>query len=244
MSKVKQQSTKQTGGQQQQTIGEFLKKHGREIWSLYPFREKKIVSYYFITKKSYPNVNMPKFGGHLQQPFTDKNADDIQHIMQCPMELESLRAFLSQNCNVTQFDDLTWRDILRHFQRFCDNRKRAVKGADAGDTKKVKWDDKDTNYMANSDAIVQFTKSKCSLSKLSTTLKPNGEIRYMRKPGLGCRVHIGDFRLWAEQKYPKLFIPEKEKQELLDETLSEREQEKSKDKNYIKLANKIAGDDQ
>jgi hypothetical protein len=114
---------------------------------------------------------------------------------------------------------------------------------DKPQSKQVPWDVKNPDYMQGSEAIVLYTKSKCSLTKLSNNLKPNGTIHYMRKPGSGCRVHIGDFRLWAEKEYP--ILPDRKRQEIADEILLEREQtrgEIDKDKNYLRLAKKIAGD--
>ncbi len=92
-----------------------LKKELFEIWPMYPFREGKIKAYYS------PGEG-PRYGA--TSPLTDKQIADIENVIRCPLELSALRAFLEQNCNVTQLESLTWRDILRHFQRYyADNHK-------------------------------------------------------------------------------------------------------------------------
>ena len=58
-------------------------------------------------------------------------------------------------------------------------------------TKEVTWSD-DPAYLPLTEAI-KLTDGRVSLSKLSKLLKPVGEIRHMRKPGRGCKVHIADF---------------------------------------------------
>jgi hypothetical protein len=92
---------------------------GKEFWSMYPFRERKGKG---EIKAIYFNDTLPEYG--TIRPITQKQIDDIERIMQCPLEIEPLRAFLSQNCNVTQFDNLTWDDILHQFRRFSLNSKK------------------------------------------------------------------------------------------------------------------------
>jgi len=84
-------------------------------------------------------------------------------------------------------------------------------------TKQVKWDDRNQDYMQASEAVVKFTEGKLTLSTLSKVLKPDGPIRYMRSPNHRCRVHIGDFRTWAEKKYP----PDAVAAEIADEWLAD-----------------------
>jgi len=88
------------------------------------------------------------------------------------------------------------------------------------------WNDKATEYMNNSEAVVTFTKSKLPLPKLSKILKPDGPIRYMRK-GRRCKVHIGDFRKLSENiVYKRYFLSDKVLNEYVDEVMSCREAEK------------------
>jgi len=108
------------------------------------------------------------------------------------------------------------------------------------DSKQVKWDETNPDYISSSEAITTYATKQCSLTKISKLLTPKGEIRYMRKRGKGARVHIGDFRQWAKKEY--LSVADREK--ICDDVLSEREKQKSSiiDDNYMKLAEKIAGD--
>ena len=122
MSKEQKQTKHRSGGQVKNfdsNIWDILKRHGQEYWSLRPFAEGKIRAIYF-------DGNTPKYG--IGTPFTQKQIDDIERITQCSLdEIKSLRAFLSQNCNVNQFDDLTQRGFLRHIQRYSINGKQAIK---------------------------------------------------------------------------------------------------------------------
>lgn len=84
------------------------------------------------------------------------------------------------------------------------------------------WDDESPEYMDNSEAIVTFTKGKLKLPRLTKQLnKPNNQIRFMRK-GRRCKVHIGDFKLWAEKRFPT----DKFAAEIADEVLADREARK------------------
>jgi len=82
--------------------------------------------------------------------------------------------------------------------------------------------------MPNSEAVVEFTGGKMPLPKLSKLLTPNGSIRYMRKTGKGCKVHIGDFRDYARQHY----VPDKLLGEAVDEILTNREAQKEEMKRH------------
>ncbi len=83
--------------------------------------------------------------------------------------------------------------------------------------KEVRWDPKNTDYMQASEAVVKFTDGKLPLSTLSKMLKPDGPIRYMRSGHRRCKVHIGDFRTWAEKKHP----PDAVAAEIADEWLAD-----------------------
>ena len=66
--------------------------------------------------------------------------------------------------------------------------------------KEQPWVDDAPDYIENSKAIVDFSRGKLSLSRLSKILKPDGPIRYMRK-GQRCKVHIADFMKWCEAHF-------------------------------------------
>jgi len=90
------------------------------------------------------------------------------------------------------------------------------------ESKEVPWSDDDSNYMLNSEAIVKFTNSKMSLSKLTKDLKnPNNEIHHMQK-GRRCKVHIGDFIKYAKQHY----LPDADAAEIANEYLADIEARK------------------
>jgi len=81
------------------------------------------------------------------------------------------------------------------------------------------WRNDAPDYIPNSEAVVIFTKSKMPLSSLTKLLKdPNNKIRYMRK-GQRCKVHIGDFREYAQNRYP----PDEIANEIADLVLADRE---------------------
>jgi len=85
-------------------------------------------------------------------------------------------------------------------------------------TTKVEWNENDLNYILMSEAVVTFTENKLSLSKLSRMLTPfDGSIHYMRK-GRRCKVHIADFRTWAQKEYP----PDSVREEIANELLADR----------------------
>ena len=93
-------------------------------------------------------------------------------------------------------------DYLKTFDEDCQLVADAL-DAECGDTSpaeppesmKHTWDDRDTEFISNSDAIVDYA-SSMTLSTLSKTLTPSGPIRYMRN-GQRCKVHIGDFRAYV-----------------------------------------------
>ena len=54
--------------------------------------------------------------------------------------------------------------------------------------------------MPLSEAIVKLADGKPALSTLSKKITPDGSIRYMRR-GQRCKIHIGDFREYAQKHY-------------------------------------------
>ncbi len=55
------------------------------------------------------------------------------------------------------------------------------------------WRDDAPEYLHLKEAR-KLIDDRFSLSALSKLMTPDGEIRYMRKPGFGCKVHLVDFR--------------------------------------------------
>ncbi len=73
-------------------------------------------------------------------------------------------------------------------------------GAANGQRWEAPWDETDNSYMESGKARVDYTDNKMSAANLSKKL---GKIpvHFMRKPGKGARVHIGEFRTWAKKEY-------------------------------------------
>jgi len=57
---------------------------------------------------------------------------------------------------------------------------------------------KDPNYLPLKEAR-KLIDDRFSLSTLSKLVTPDGEIRYMRKPGVGCRLHVADFMRYMHE---------------------------------------------
>jgi len=93
------------------------------------------------------------------------------------------------------------------------------------DTLEVPWDETNKNYMQSSEARVNFTDGKLSAVKLSKSIGKI-RVRYMRKPGKGCRVHIGEFIEWAKEKYP----PDAKRAEIAEEWLADVEARKTEER--------------
>ncbi|MBN2594799.1 MAG: hypothetical protein JXA81_14930 [Sedimentisphaerales bacterium] len=92
------------------------------------------------------------------------------------------------------------------------------------ESKEQFWNKNDIEYMTNSEAITTFTDSKMKLPALTKLLNsPNNTIRFMRK-GQRCRVHIGDFREYAQKHY----VSDALANEIADEVLANREALKEK----------------
>jgi len=92
-------------------------------------------------------------------------------------------------------------------RQWCDDAKIAIQNKidGTGKSKKVPWNDDDPDYDTASNAIVLYAENKLTLPNLSKKLKPNGEIRYMRK-GRRCKVHIGDFRKYLKLHHPDINV--------------------------------------
>jgi len=76
----------------------------------------------------------------------------------------------------------------------------------AGHGKQQAWKNDAPEYITNSEAI-KLAEGKISLQKLGKSLKPNGEIRYMRK-GRRCKVHVRDFLIFIKNLKPDMFSEE------------------------------------
>lgn len=115
------------------------------------------------------------------------------------------------------------------------------------ESKEAPWNNNDPDYIAASDAIVQFTEDQMSLAKLSKLLRPDGPIRYMRKKGqqpkgqkARCRlkVHKEDFKQWAQVHY----LSEKQRQRIAEKELrkiSKRREDIDSSKEHLR---KMFGD--
>jgi len=160
-------------------------------------------------KKENDEVDLSPDAKNYQSQFQR----EVDAIIQAAVKLRAENPKLSQ---VPSNNNLT--DILN----WCiDNQNEQIEEAES---KEQLWNPDDLDYMENSEAVKTFTKSKMFLSTLSKLLKPNGQIRYMRKRGVGCKVHIGDFREYclSSTKY----LPDKLASEIADEILANREAEK------------------
>ena len=97
----------------EQAVGEIIKgciENGfREIWSLYPFKEGEISSYYAPGQQ-------PKYGA--TESITPEQQRDIEKILG-PLTLPKLRVFLTENFNIADLNCLTWDELLLYFQRFA-----------------------------------------------------------------------------------------------------------------------------
>jgi predicted DNA-binding protein YlxM (UPF0122 family) len=115
------------------------------------------------------------------------------------------------------------RDLQKELRKKLSELKDALERiqSDPG-SKQVPWNENDPQFMFASEAIVTFTNSKLPVPTLSNMLKPDGPIRYMRK-GHRCKVHICDFRQWAEQHYPS----DKTRGEIADDYIADVEARKT-----------------
>ena len=142
-----------------------------------------------------------------------------------------------------QADDLLMDEIIKEIETVKQYLEaKPASGGEAGEAKKQSWKDDASDYIKASDAIVTFTQSKMPLPTLSKMLRQkDNTIRWMRK-GHRCKVHIGDFKTWAEKEYP----PDNVRQKIADEVLTSRENQKQQErtKNYNNLGKIMTRDDQ
>jgi hypothetical protein len=109
---------------------------------------------------------------------------------------------------------------LTCLKEYCERNGKGKTLKAEADTKSLRqiWNDADPDYMTNSEAVIEYTKSKMPLSTLANMLRrPDNKIRYMTK-GHRSKVHIGDFRKYTAQKYP----PDELAAELADEWEADR----------------------
>lgn len=93
------------------------------------------------------------------------------------------------------------------------------------DSKKQPWKNDTPDYMPLSEAIVNLADNKPKLSTLSKKITPDGSIRYMRH-GQRCKVHIGDFREYAQKHY----LSDELAGEIADEYMADIEARKAKER--------------
>jgi hypothetical protein len=117
--------------------------------------------------------------------------------------------------------------LLREKAKLLINQKPAEtkKEKQTNGGKKQSWEDDAVDYMLLSEAIVKFAGNKPAVSTLSKKITPNGSIRYMRR-GRRCKVHIGDFREYAQNHYPSDVLAA----EIADEYMADIEARKAKER--------------
>ncbi|MHC4461407.1 MAG: hypothetical protein ACYS6W_02270 [Planctomycetota bacterium] len=110
-------------------------------------------------------------------------------------------------------------DILDgQIKRFKDSQKQEKA------SKEQPWKNNIVDYMLLSEAIATFAGSKPAVSTLSKKITPDGPIRYMRR-GRRCKVHIGDFREYAQKHY----LSDALAAEIVDEYMADMEARKAKE---------------
>ncbi len=72
------------------------------------------------------------------------------------------------------------------------NGRKTTAGGKA-DAKEQRWEDDAAEYLPLKQAR-KLIDNRLSMPTLSKLCKPDGDMRYMRKSGVGCKVHIADFR--------------------------------------------------
>ncbi len=78
-------------------------------YPVYPFRAGYICK--LVSKEEF-SKRVKKF--RARKPLSPKQIQDIESVLECPLEISSLRAFLKQKCHVANLETLTWPDILSH----------------------------------------------------------------------------------------------------------------------------------
>ncbi len=64
------------------------------------------------------------------------------------------------------------------------------------------WDEKREGFVTGKEGV-KLSDDKLSLSGLSKLCQPSGSMRYMRKQGVGLRVHLVDLRQYLESTHPQ-----------------------------------------
>ncbi len=178
-------------------------------------------------------VHRPEFKDRVEVGYSDirKKIKEIVRICgQDPRNLPSDSGVMAEKaaecygqiCDLGRYIDKL-SDNLRFCARTAREQQQLQKNGGQGDaeSKEQPWDENNSDYMANSDAITTFTRGKMTLSALSKLLTPDGSICYMRK-GQRARVHIGDFRDFASKK----FVSDELANEIADEIFADREAKK------------------
>jgi len=137
-------------------------------------------------------------------------------------DIEDVAASLRMECNVTSDQVLhwmTWPQILAHLKHPIEGQDGTDRTAKPGTgTWEVPWDETNVEYMPSGEARTTFTDGKLSASALSKDLG-TVPVHYMRKPGRGCRIHVGEFRGWAEREY----LTDTTRGEIVDEWVADCE---------------------
>jgi len=111
-------------------------------------------------------------------------------------------------------DDSRSAQRLGMLQAFCADVEEALAERarlDKGHgTREQPWREEASEYLPLSEAR-KLIDDRLTLPALSKLCKPDGEMRYMRKTGRGCKVHLGDFRQYmksrqSDPKWAKAFL--------------------------------------
>jgi len=72
--------------------------------------------------------------------------------------------------------------------------------SDVPQSKEIAWDMTDHNFESTRALLRQFDPQPLTEKRASQICRPDGPVRYMRKKGLGCRIHIEDFRAYLRTR--------------------------------------------
>lgn len=94
------------------------------------------------------------------------------------------------------------RNVREHLACVAAAAGQVSEATDEGaDPWRVPWDPKDPNFMPAGEARTSLSDGKPAGPTLSKKLGTI-PVHYMRAPGGKCRVHIGEYRAWAQTEYP------------------------------------------
>ena len=68
------------------------------------------------------------------------------------------------------------------------------------DSANLPWDERDERFVTGTEAE-RMSDGKMKPSAISKLCKPDGPVRYMRKKGVGLRLHVADFRQFLKNRH-------------------------------------------